>query len=51
MERQTRKDTTVRGGAPMGQRGAYAADTVGPAAGESGKNEQPAVGRNSVSGK
>lgn len=50
-ERQTRKDTTVRGGAPMGQRGAFAADTVGPAAGETGKSEQPAVGRNSVSGK
>ena len=50
-ERQTRKDTTVRGGAPMGERGAYAADTLGPAAGESGKGEQPAVGRNSVSGK
>jgi membrane protein len=50
-ERQTRKDTTVRGGAPMGQRGAFAADTVGPAAGESGKGEQPGVGRNSVSGK
>lgn len=49
-ERQTRKDTTVRGGAPMGQRGAFAADTVGPSAGEN-KSEQPAVGRNSVSGK
>jgi membrane protein len=53
-ERQTRKDTTVRGGAPMGQRGAFAADTVGPAAGESAaseRSEQPAVGRNNVSGK
>lgn len=50
-ERQTRKDTTVRGGAPMGERGAFAADTVGPAAGETGGSEQPAVGRNSVSGK
>jgi len=53
-ERQTRKDTTVRRGAPMGQRGAFAADTVGPAAGESGssdKGEQPAVGRNNISGK
>ncbi len=50
-ERQTRKDTTVRGGAPMGERGAFAADTVGPAAGETGKSEQPAVGRNSLSGK
>jgi len=35
----------------MGERGAFAADTLGPAAGESGKNEQPAVGRNAVSGK
>ena len=50
-ERQTTQDTTVRGGAPMGQRGAFAADTVGPAAGESGKDEQPAVGRNAISGK
>jgi len=50
-ERQTRKDTTVRGGAPMGERGAFAADTVGPAAGKSDKSEQPAMGRNSVSGK
>jgi membrane protein len=29
MERQTRKDTTVSGGKPMGRRGAHAADTVG----------------------
>lgn len=53
-ERQTRKDTTIRGGAPMGQRGAFAADTVGPAAGEKGGghvSEQPAVGRNTISGK
>ncbi|HVN45586.1 MAG TPA: YihY/virulence factor BrkB family protein [Steroidobacteraceae bacterium] len=33
MERQTVQDTTVRG-APLGRRGAYAADTVGPSAGE-----------------
>ena len=33
MERQTRKDSTIRGGAPLGERGAYAADTVGPKAG------------------
>jgi membrane protein len=33
MERQTVKDTTVRH-APLGQRGAYAADTVGPSANE-----------------
>lgn len=50
-ERQTRKDTTVSGGAPMGERGAFAADTLGPAAGKHDKSEQPAVGRNSVSGK
>lgn len=29
MERQTRKDTTTEGPRPLGQRGAYAADTVG----------------------
>jgi membrane protein len=34
MERQTRKDTTEGPQAPMGERGAYAADTVGPSAGE-----------------
>lgn len=34
MERQTKKDTTEGVEAPMGQRGAYAADTVGPSAGE-----------------
>ena len=33
MERQTRIDSTIRHGAPLGQRGAYAADTVGPKAG------------------
>lgn len=32
MERQTVQDTTEGGGKPMGQRGAYAADTVGPTA-------------------
>lgn len=32
MERQTVKDTTDLQDAPMGQRGAFAADTVGPAA-------------------
>ena len=36
MERQTYKDSTIRGGAPLGARGAYAADTVGPKAGEDG---------------
>jgi len=34
MERQTYKDTTVRAGAPLGERGAYAADTVGPSVGQ-----------------
>jgi membrane protein len=37
MERQTLKDTTVRGDAPLGQRGAFAADTVGPTAGSDEK--------------
>ncbi len=36
MERQTRRDTTEGPEAPLGQRGAYAADTVGPAAGGHG---------------
>ncbi len=34
MERQTRRDTTEGPEAPLGQRGAYAADTVGPTAAE-----------------
>jgi len=34
MERQTRRDTTDGPEAPLGQRGAYAADTVGPTARE-----------------
>jgi membrane protein len=34
MERQTKQDTTTGPQAPMGERGAYAADTVGPRAGE-----------------
>jgi len=34
MERQTRRDTTEGPEAPMGERGAYAADTLGPAANE-----------------
>ena len=33
MERQTRRDTTDGPEAPLGQRGAFAADTVGPTAG------------------
>jgi membrane protein len=39
MERQTVKDTTEGAPEPMGQRGAYAADTVGPQANESGHHE------------
>jgi membrane protein len=34
LERQTRQDTTRGPAAPMGQRGAYAADTVGPTSDE-----------------
>lgn len=34
MERQTRRDTTEGPEAPLGERGAYAADTVGPTASE-----------------
>jgi len=34
MERQTKQDTTGGPAAPMGQRGAYAADTIGPSVGE-----------------
>lgn len=41
MERQTCKDTTVRGGAPLGQRGAHAADTVGPAVDHADDAERP----------
>src|SRR3569833_1296579 len=37
MERQTVKDTTGGAPEPMGQRGAYAADTVGPQATEASK--------------
>jgi membrane protein len=50
-ERQTRKDTTVRGNAPMGERGAFAADTLGPAAGEHTGDGQSTANRNTVSGK
>jgi membrane protein len=38
MERQTQKDTTEGPPAPMGERGAYAADTLGPSAGERGRS-------------
>lgn len=34
LERQTRRDSTAGRPKPMGQRGAYSADTVGPSAGE-----------------
>jgi membrane protein len=51
MERQTRKDTTVLKTAPLGQRGAYAADTVGPSSDE-GSNaaaKAPARGKSKLS--
>jgi membrane protein len=44
MERQTLRDTTEGPEAPLGQRGAYAADTVGPTAHEqehTGKDDEP----------
>jgi len=34
MERQTRRDTTTGAEKPMGQRGAYSADTIGPERGD-----------------
>jgi membrane protein len=43
MERQTVKDTTEGAPAPMGQRGAYAADTVGPPAKEARKQKERTV--------
>jgi membrane protein len=48
MERQTEKDTTVRQDAPIGQRGAYAADTVGPEAGKSTPAQPAAPQRNQM---
>jgi membrane protein len=46
MERQTVKDTTTGAPLPLGQRGAYAADTVGPSAGERPKTRgRSPVGR------
>lgn len=48
-ERQTRRDTTARD-APLGQRGAFAADTVGPSAGEPAP-PSPAEHKSSVAGK
>jgi membrane protein len=50
MERQTRKDTTVRKNAPLGQRGAYAADTVGPEAGK-GEPQKVSQGKNTIAQK
>ena len=43
MERQTKQDTTTGPKVPMGERGAYAADTVGPSAGE--QDSPPGQGR------
>ena len=53
MERQTYKDTTVRESAPLGQRGAYAADTVGASANEASDAEvrQPAEGKTNIAGR
>jgi membrane protein len=53
MERQTYKDTTVREGAPLGKRGAYAADTVGPSAqgGDAQQAEGPARGKSRLAGR
>jgi membrane protein len=39
MERQTKIDTTEGPPVPMGQRGAYAADTIGPTAKEQSSDE------------
>jgi membrane protein len=41
MERQTKVDTTEGSPVPMGQRGAYAADTIGPTAKEKASAERP----------
>lgn len=55
MERQTYKDTTVRKGAPLGRRGAYAADTVGPSAQEADQQTdratEPAKGKSTIAGR
>jgi membrane protein len=52
MERQTFRDTTVNEGAPLGERGAYAADTVGPSAqeGEGQRARDPARGKSKLAG-
>lgn len=44
MERQTCEDTTVRGDAPLGRRGAYAADSVGAGVGEPAGPRPAALG-------
>jgi membrane protein len=51
MERQTHRDTTVGHEKPMGQRGAFAADTVGPTAdaAPSAKEQEKAQGAPSIS--
>jgi membrane protein len=53
MERQTFRDTTVRKGAPLGKRGAYAADTVGPSAqaGAAQSPREPASGKTNLAGR
>ncbi len=53
MERQTVKDTTVRKDAPLGQRDAFAADTVGPSAksGRSKSAQKPAEGKSNLAGR
>jgi len=43
MERQTQRDTTEGPAAPMGQRGAYAADTIGPTAGGGSHAPSPRI--------
>lgn len=52
MERQTFRDTTVKEGAPLGERGAYAADTVGPSAqeGEQHRATEPVRGKAKLAG-
>lgn len=51
MERQTSRDTTVGHEKPMGQRGAFAADTLGPTAdaAPSGKEQEKAQGAPAIS--
>jgi membrane protein len=51
MERQTKRDTTVGHEKPIGQRGAFAADTVGPTADatRSGKEQEKEQGAPAIS--